>query len=265
MQDQARHRTEAELADSETVLERCLIDGDASTQARDRFRRGEALGISLFIESAALALLVVAPLLTSVAQPHINSKLNMPVAFGGSRTPAQPPRQPSTIRKSEKFHVPTFTFALAPTLPRPAAREEENAESANSAAGPLGNPYSSDGVPIFAQPVNAPVQLPAEIKKPEEKRVLRVSEPMQQAQLIERIVPRYPALARQTRKEGTVLLHAIINVEGRITRLEVVSGSPLFVQDAMDAVRQWRYRPTYLNGEPVEVETSITVIFRMGP
>jgi len=264
MQDQARQSTEAELADSDTVLERCLIDGDASTKTRDLFRRGEALGISLFIETAALALLVVTPLLTGVAQPHINSTLNMPVAFGGSRTPAQPPRQPSTIRKSEKFHPHTFTFTLAPTLQRTAPREEEDAEPANSGAGPLGNPYSSEGVPIFAQPMNAPVQPSAEIKKPEEKRVVRVSEPMQQAQLIARIVPRYPPLARQTRKEGTVLLHAIISVEGRITRLEVVSGSPLFVQDAMDAVRQWRYRPTYLNGEPVEVETSITVIFRLG-
>jgi periplasmic protein TonB len=106
------------------------------------------------------------------------------------------------------------------------------------------------------------VQPPAEIKKPEEKRVVRVSEPMQQAQLIARIVPRYPPLAVQTRTEGTVLLHAIISVDGRIMALEVVSGPPLLVQAATDAVRQWRYRPTYLNGVPVEVETSITVTFR---
>jgi protein TonB len=81
---------------------------------------------------------------------------------------------------------------------------------------------------------------------------------------VSRIVPRYPPLAVQTRKEGTVLLHAIISIDGRITALEVVSGPPLLVQAAVDAVRQWRYRPTYLHGEPVEVETSITVIFRLG-
>jgi len=67
----------------------------------------------------------------------------------------------------------------------------------------------------------------------------------------------------QTRKEGTVVLHAIISRDGRITALEVVSGSPWFDQAAVDAVRQWRYRPTYLGGEPVEVETTITVIFRL--
>ncbi len=65
--------------------------------------------------------------------------------------------------------------------------------------------------------------------------------------------------------QGTVVLHAIVSREGRITSLEVVSGPPLFVQAALDAVRQWRYRPTLLGGEPVEVETTITVVFRLEP
>jgi protein TonB len=86
---------------------------------------------------------------------------------------------------------------------------------------------------------------------------------MQQAQLTSRVEPRYPAIAIQTITEGTVLLHAIISRNGRITALEVLSGPPLLVKAALDAVRQWRYRPTYLGGEPVEVDTSITVIFRL--
>jgi protein TonB len=67
----------------------------------------------------------------------------------------------------------------------------------------------------------------------------------------------------QTKKEGAVILHAIISRDGRITALDIVSGSPLLVTAALDAVRQWRYRPTLLNGDPVEVETTITVIFRL--
>ena len=86
---------------------------------------------------------------------------------------------------------------------------------------------------------------------------------MLQAQLISRIEPRYPPLAIQTKTEGTVYLHAIISRDGRITSLDVISGHPLLVQAALEAVRQWRYRPTMLNGEPVEVETSITVIFKL--
>jgi protein TonB len=96
-----------------------------------------------------------------------------------------------------------------------------------------------------------------------EKRPLKVSEGVLEAQLISRIEPGYPHLARQTRTEGAVRLHAIISRDGRITSLEVISGHPFLVQAALDAVRQWRYRSTMLNGEPVEVETSITVIFRL--
>jgi TonB family protein len=114
-----------------------------------------------------------------------------------------------------------------------------------------------------------PTRLPVEPRaidthKTSEKSTVKVSEGVQQAQLVTRIEPRYPPLALQTRKEGSVLLRAIISREGRITAIEVVSGSPWFVKAALDAVREWRYRPTYLNGEPVEVETSITVNFRLG-
>jgi protein TonB len=94
---------------------------------------------------------------------------------------------------------------------------------------------------------------------------VKFSEGLIEAQLISRIEPQYPTLGRLTKTEGTVRLHAIISRDGRITSLDVISGHPLLVQAALDAVRQWRYRPTMLNGEPVQVETSITVIFRMQP
>ena len=58
-------------------------------------------------------------------------------------------------------------------------------------------------------------------------------------------------------------LHAVIATDGSVQSLEVVSGDPLFVSSALDAVRQWRYRPTYLNGQPVEIDTYITVIYTL--
>lgn len=86
---------------------------------------------------------------------------------------------------------------------------------------------------------------------------------MEQARLIEHIKPIYPLLAIQTRTQGVVVLHAIIGKDGEVAELQLISGHPLLVRAAMEAVRQWRYRPTLLNGEPVEVDTTITVTFRL--
>jgi periplasmic protein TonB len=86
---------------------------------------------------------------------------------------------------------------------------------------------------------------------------------VQAARLTNRVQPQYPPLARQTRISGTVKLHAIIGKNGEVTQLQVLSGHPLLVQSALDAVKQWRYQPTLLNGEPVEVDTEIDVIFSL--
>jgi len=80
---------------------------------------------------------------------------------------------------------------------------------------------------------------------------------------IQRVEPVYPRLARQLRREGRVELSAIIATDGSIQSLEVISGDPLLVHSALDAVWQWRYRPTILNGQAVEVETHITVIYTL--
>jgi len=86
---------------------------------------------------------------------------------------------------------------------------------------------------------------------------------VQAAKLVNKITPMYPSLARQTRLSGTVRLHAIIAKDGTIQSLDVVSGPPLLQASALEAVKQWRYQPTLLNGEPVEVETTIDVIFSL--
>jgi periplasmic protein TonB len=98
--------------------------------------------------------------------------------------------------------------------------------------------------------------------KPTASRV-RVGGAVQAAKLVNRVQPLYPPLARQTRISGTVRLHAIIGKDGTVQQLTVESGHPLLVQSALDAVRQWRYQPTLLNGEPVDVDTEIDVIFSL--
>jgi len=92
----------------------------------------------------------------------------------------------------------------------------------------------------------------------------RIGGQVQEAKIIARPNPIYPPLARQARIQGRVVLHAIIDKEGRVVQLEQVSGHPLLTQAAMAAVQNWRYQPTVLNGEPVEVDTTIDVNFVLG-
>jgi protein TonB len=98
--------------------------------------------------------------------------------------------------------------------------------------------------------------------KPTQSRI-KVGGNVTAARLQNKVTPVYPPLARQTRIAGTVRLHAIIAKDGTVQQLEVMSGHPLLVQAALDAVRQWRYQPTLLNGEPVEVDTTVDVIFSL--
>lgn len=86
---------------------------------------------------------------------------------------------------------------------------------------------------------------------------------MMEGNLIHKVEPQYPAIAKQLHIEGSVIIQAWISRDGLIERAQVVSGHPLLTHAALDAVRQWRYRPYYLNHEPVEVETEITVNFIM--
>ncbi|MGA7636832.1 MAG: energy transducer TonB, partial [Candidatus Acidiferrales bacterium] len=93
---------------------------------------------------------------------------------------------------------------------------------------------------------------------------IRVGGNVAAAKLIRQVTPIYPTIAKTAHISGTVTLHAIISKDGSIEQLEYVSGPPLLMRNAMDAVRQWRYNPTLLNGEPVEVDTTISVVFTLG-
>ena len=93
---------------------------------------------------------------------------------------------------------------------------------------------------------------------------IRVGGNVAQANLIHMVNPQYPAIAKTAHISGTILLHAIIGKDGTVQNLQYVSGPPLLMQSAMDAVKQWRYKPTLLNGDPVDVDTTISVVFTLG-
>jgi TonB family protein len=92
---------------------------------------------------------------------------------------------------------------------------------------------------------------------------IRVATPVQQSLLVRKIDPDYPPLAARVQLQGRVILRAVIAKDGTVQELEVESGDPLLVSPAIEAVKQWLYKPTLLNGEPVEVATVIEVPFRL--
>jgi len=105
---------------------------------------------------------------------------------------------------------------------------------------------------------------PAPLAKPEGRQKLSVSSRVMAGNLLERILPQYPAIAKAARIQGIVVLQATISRQGLIQNLRVISGPPMLQQAATDAVRLWRYKPYLLNDEPVEVETTINVVFNLG-
>jgi periplasmic protein TonB len=92
---------------------------------------------------------------------------------------------------------------------------------------------------------------------------VRVSQGVSAGLLVRRVNPNYPPLARQARIQGQVVLRAVISKDGSIENLTLVSGHPMLAPAAIDAVKQWKYKPYLLNGEPVEVDTEVLVNFTL--
>lgn len=125
------------------------------------------------------------------------------------------------------------------------------------------------GLPVAIRPPAAP---PAPVAKPPEPpspapvpQRIEVDSEIQAGNLLSMIQPAYPPIARQARIQGDVLLTAVIDRAGKISELKVLSGNPLLSGAARAAVERWRYRPTLLHGQAVEVVTKITVQFRLTP
>ena len=92
---------------------------------------------------------------------------------------------------------------------------------------------------------------------------IRLPSKFVEGNLIFKTIPQYPVIAKTVGQQGTVVLQAVISKSGAIEKLQVVSGPPMLQQAALDAVKTWRYRPYLLNDQPVEVETTVNVIFKL--
>ncbi|RPH76352.1 MAG: energy transducer TonB [Nitrospiraceae bacterium] len=110
----------------------------------------------------------------------------------------------------------------------------------------------------------APPPPPPPPPRPKKVEPLRVGGNVQESRLIRKVEPVYPELAKRARVSGIVMLEVNVDEEGSVANVRVIRGHPLLDQSAIDAVKQWKYSPTLLNGEPVPVIATVTVIFNLG-
>jgi periplasmic protein TonB len=222
--------------------------------------------LSMLFQVAFLGILILIPLIYTEALP----KTMMATMLTAPPPPPPPPPPPAAaqiVHVKPQAHLMDSGKLMAPkVIPKEVKIIKEDAEPDMGAMGAVG------GVPggvaggsmggVLGGVIGGMGSAPPP-PKPKQTGPLRVGGSVQAARIINRVQPVYPPLARQTRINGTVRLHAIISKDGTIIQLEVISGHPLLQQAALDAVRQWRYQPTLLNGEPVEVDTTIDVIFTL--
>ncbi|HEY4951431.1 MAG TPA: energy transducer TonB [Candidatus Acidoferrales bacterium] len=241
-------------------LSQCMLENDAESRVRARDLRRKALVISVLLEAALLGAMLFWPLITLGVLPGMYIITPTPPYRGGggaAEKPAPPHAHPPANGTSRP--VPCI-YCAKPAAPTPARPYSVATSSSGDSAPGIGE--GGTGGPWI--PGADPGGKPLEIKKPEppqHQAPLRRSEGVMAAALIYKVQPQYPTLARNIHLSGTVYLRAIIATDGSVRQLEVISGNPLLANPALQAVRQWRYQPTRLNGEPVEVETFITVNF----
>jgi len=236
-----------------------------------RTRRPIAVALSFGGQVLVVGLTVLFPILRpeGILLGRMSHVIAAPL--GIRREPAQ--RQQSTSRPTAArtsvnvFLVPVFRQPA--TVPTGTPTDESGPPATLSAGmgGPV-IPGAADGVP-WATGTSAslipklPAPKPAQVAAPAPPPRVKVGGVVQAAKIVHQVMPVYPPLARQARISGTVRLEAVIAFNGVVQSLRVASGHPLLTQAAVDAVRQWVYRPTLLNGEPVEVLTQIEVNFKL--
>ena len=250
------------------MFEQTFVDGSGKTN------KSWTVFVSFGFQIGLVALMIIVPLLN----PDVLPKNQLTSLLVAPPPPPPPPPPPAAAPVKVVKVIPRQFDAgrlMAPKqIPKEIAMIKEDDMPPPSSAGvvggvPGGVPGGAAGgviggiigsVPSAAPPPPPPVKEAPKAAAPQR---IRVGGNVQAAKLIRQPKPSYPPLAKQARIQGTVRFNAIIGKDGTIQNLTLVSGHPLLVPSATEAVKQWVYQPTLLNGEPVEVVTQIDVNFTL--
>lgn len=226
---------------------------DSSPSEREVRRRTRVSSFGL--QGAAVAGILLFSMLRVERLPPVQwaSTIVAPSPMTAVTKPRTSHPSGAIIAEAHPLSTPTYEpRGIAPDVgPAPPPAVDVEHIGVSGSTGP-GIPFSlGNALPVIVPPPAIPAR-PARISR------------MMEGNLIHRVQPVYPILARQARMQGAVVLRALIDREGRIEKLQALNGPAVLEQAAIEAVQQWRYKPYLLDGEPIEVETQITVNFILG-
>ena len=233
---------------------------------RLKTKRGATTLVSFILQVALVGVLVILPLVFTEALPK--QQLMTFLVAPPPPPPPPPPPAATPIKTVKVVQTDIVNGQLrTPTkIPEKVQmiKEEESPPPVMSASGvvggvPGGVPGGQMGGVIGGIISSTPMAVP-KVATPQR---VRVSQGVSQGLLVKKVQPAYPPLARQARIQGQVILQAEISKDGTIENLRLISGHPMLAPSAIEAVKQWRYKPYMLNGEPVAVETTVMVNFTL--
>ncbi len=232
---------------------------------RLKTKRGRTTTFAIILEIALVGLMVLMLLIFTEALPK-QQLMTFLVAPPPPPPPPPPAAAPVKIVKQIQTDIVNGELRTPTKIPQKVQmiKEDEAPPPVMASSGvvggvPGGIPGGQMGGVIGGIISSTPVAVP-KVATPQR---VRVSQGVSQGLLVRRVQPTYPPLARQARIQGTVVLRAVIAKDGSIENLTLVSGHPMLAPAAIEAVKQWRYKPYLLNGEPVEVDTEVLVNFTL--
>ena len=224
-----------------------------------RTKRGATTTLSFVVQMGIIGFMVLLPLLFTEALPNLTASMSLVAP-----PPPPPPPPPAEVHIVKQVQTDIVNGQLrTPTkIPKKVEMIKEEEAPPPMSAGVVGG--VPGGVPggSMGGVMGSIISTSAAVPKVAVQRI-RVSSGVTQGLVIKKVEPVYPPIAKTARVQGTVILAAVIGKDGTIQNLHVVSGHPLLTGAAMDAVKQWKYRPYILNGDPVEVDTQVEVHFTL--
>ena len=232
---------------------------------RLKTKRGLTTFLSFGFQIALVGVLVLIPLLFTEALPKTQLMTFLVAPPPPPPPPPPPAATPIKVVKIIQTDIVNGQLRTPTKIPEKVQmiKEEEAPPPVSTMAGVVGGVPGAAGGQMGGVIGGIINSTPIAVPKVATPQRVRVSQGVTQGLLLRKIQPAYPPLARQARIQGSVLLQAEISKDGSIQNLRLISGHPMLAPAAIEAVKQWKYKPYILNGEPVEVETQITVNFTL--